>query len=72
MRAVCRQTILGLRIVFLSPNLQTELGHIVLKQVGIFSINSDSDATAGEEKIKRTKVKLYVEEMDIVYGSEVM
>jgi hypothetical protein len=50
------------RIVFLDPNMQTELGEVELLNVG-FKKFSDEDAEANSEKIKRFVVELYVEKM---------
>ena len=50
------------RITFLGPNMQTELGHVELQNVG-FKKFSDEDAEANTEKIKRFNVELYVEKM---------
>jgi hypothetical protein len=49
-------------IVFLGPDMETELGSIDLLNVG-FKKFSDEDAEANSEKIKRFNVELYVEQM---------
>ena len=50
------------RIVYLGPDMKTELGEINLENVG-FKKFSDDDAEANTEKIKRFNVELYVEKM---------
>jgi hypothetical protein len=50
------------RIVFLGPDMKTELGEVELLNVG-FKKFSDEDAEANSEKIKRFNVELYVEKM---------
>ncbi len=50
------------RIVFLGPDMKTEIGAIDLGHVG-FKKFSDDDAEANSEKIKRFNVELYVESM---------
>ncbi len=50
------------RIVYLGPDMRTELGEISLMNVG-FKKFSDDDAEANSEKIKRFNVELYVEKM---------
>ena len=51
------------RIVFLGPDMKTELGDITLLNVG-FKKFADDDAEANSEKIKRFNVELYVERME--------
>jgi len=50
------------RLVFLGPDMKTELGEIELQNVG-FKKFSDDDSEANSEKIKRFNVELYVEKM---------
>ncbi|HUJ58094.1 MAG TPA: phage tail protein [Kofleriaceae bacterium] len=50
------------RIVFLDPNMSTELGEISLQNVG-FKKFSDEDNEANSDKIKRFTAELYVEKM---------
>jgi len=50
-------------IVFLAPDLSTELGRINLQQLGIKKF-SDDDNEANSEKIKRFNVELYCEGME--------
>ena len=50
------------RIVYLGPDMRTELGEVALENVG-FKKFSDDDAEANSEKIKRFNVELYVEKM---------
>jgi hypothetical protein len=50
------------RIVYLGPDMKTELGEVALENVG-FKKFSDDDAEANSEKIKRFNVELYVEKM---------
>jgi len=64
------------RIVFLGPNMSTELGEITLMNVGLKSFSddvpSDKDPSimmgseANSERIKRFTVELYVEQMKFV------
>jgi len=51
------------RIVFLSPDLQTELGEIKLIHVGIFRFDPDADDQSSADKIARFTAELYVEQM---------
>jgi hypothetical protein len=51
------------RIVFLGPDMKTELGDITLHNVG-FKKFAEDDAEANSEKIKRFNVELYVEKME--------
>ena len=51
------------RIVFLDPNMSTELGEITLMNVG-FKKFGHEDSEANSEKIKRFSVEMYVEKMD--------
>jgi len=51
------------RIVFLGPDMKTELGEVDLLNVG-FKKFSDEDNEANSEKIKRFSVELYVEKMN--------
>jgi len=50
-------------IVFLAPDMKTELGRITLKGCGLKSFGDDAHK-ANAETIKRFNVSLYVEEMD--------
>jgi hypothetical protein len=54
------------RIVFTSPNRQHELLEIILKNVGISSFTPDK-GDANSDSIRRVKIELYVEEMDLKY-----
>jgi hypothetical protein len=51
------------RIVFLSPDLKTELGEIKLIHVGIFRFDPDADDPSSADKIARFTAELYVEQM---------
>jgi hypothetical protein len=51
------------RIVFLSPDLQTEIGEIKLIHVGIFRFDPDADDQSSADKIARFTAELYVEQM---------
>ena len=50
------------RIVFLKPDMKTEIGEIELQQVGLVSFKKD-DMEANAEKIARFTAELYVEKM---------
>jgi hypothetical protein len=50
------------RIVYLAPDMKTELGDIQLMNVG-FKKFSDEDSEANTEKVKRFNVELYCEKM---------
>ncbi|MDP9280836.1 MAG: phage tail protein [Chloroflexota bacterium] len=53
------------RIVFLSPDLQTELGEIKLINVGIFRLDPDADDPSSADKIARFTAEIYVEQMQL-------
>jgi hypothetical protein len=53
------------RVVFLGPDMNKELGHVDLMNVGLKSF-SDEDNEANSEKIKRFHVELYVEQMRFI------
>jgi hypothetical protein len=52
-------------IIFLSPDMETEICRVELKGVGLKKF-ADEDHEANSEKIKRFTVELYVEEMDLI------
>lgn len=54
-------------IVFMTPDLNTELLTIDLKAIGILNIVAEKSDTNSEAQIKRCKVELYVEEMSFKY-----
>ena len=56
------------RIVFLSPNRQTELAEIKFSNLGIFKLGSDK-AEANADTIKRITAELYCEKMEFAYLS---
>jgi phage tail-like protein len=59
------------RLVFLSPNRQTELAEIKFKNIGIFKL-SDEKGEANNDAIKRVSAELYVEEMEFAYLNQVI
>lgn len=54
-------------ITFLDQSGQRSLFSVVLNRVGIFNLEVDH-SEAGSDQIKRCKVELYVESMDLEYG----
>ena len=52
------------RIAFLQGDMKTEVGEVVLKNIG-FKKFSEDDAEANSEKIKRFNAEFYVEEMEM-------
>jgi hypothetical protein len=61
----------GGRLVFLSPNRQTELAEVKFSNLGIFKINADK-AEANADSIKRVKAELYCEKMEFNYLANVI
>jgi hypothetical protein len=55
-------------LIFLSPNLATELGRINFFNLGIFRLSLDDDQSG--ESIKRATAELYCERMEFKYGSK--
>lgn len=56
-------------IVFLAPDLKTELGRVTLRNVGIFRIAPEI-VSVGSNKIRRYVAELYVERMEFKTGSK--
>jgi phage tail-like protein len=54
-------------LIFLSPNLQAELGRVNFFNVGIFKIAS-AKADAADERIQRVTADLYCERMELQLG----
>ena len=54
-------------IVYLTPDLKTELFTVELINLGIFKLTPDK-AEAGNEQIRRLKVEMYCEEMKFKYA----
>ena len=61
----------GGRLVFLSPNLQTELASIVFHNLGIFRL-ADEKQEANAAAIKRMTAELYCESMKLSYNAAVL
>jgi phage tail-like protein len=61
----------GGRLVFLSPNRQTELAEVKFSNLGIFKINADK-AEANADAIKRVSAELYCEKMEFNYLAQVI
>ena len=59
------------RLVFLSPNLQTELASIVFHNLGIFRL-ADEKQEANAAAIKRMTAELYCEKMELSYNAAVL
>lgn len=59
------------RLVFLSPNRQTELAEVKFSNLGIFKINADK-AEANNDSIKRVSAELYCEKMEFNYLANVI
>jgi hypothetical protein len=55
-------------IEFLTPDRREVLFTVELKQVGLYNLTIDR-SEANAEQIKRAKIELYVESMDLKYGS---
>ncbi|HEV8399315.1 MAG TPA: twin-arginine translocation signal domain-containing protein [Gemmatimonadales bacterium] len=61
----------GGRLVFLSPNLQTELASLVFHNLGIFRL-TDEKQEANAPAIKRLTAELYCEKMELSYNAAVL
>jgi len=57
-------------LVFLSPNLQTELGRVNFFNLGIFKL-SHAKADAAHEQIQRVRAELYCERMELQIAKSV-
>jgi phage tail-like protein len=59
------------RLVFLSPNRQTELAEVKFFNLGIFKL-ADDKAEANNDTIKRVSAELYCERMEFGYLNQVI
>lgn len=61
----------GGRLVFLSPNRQTELMSLIFHNLGIFRLADDKDE-ASPNTIKRMRAELYCERVEVSYNAAVL
>lgn len=61
----------GGRLVFLSPNRQTELMSLIFHNLGIFRLADDKD-DANPNTIKRLRAEMYCEKVEVSYNAAVL